>query len=136
MEGNFMKSGTAAAIVAILAAAVPLRLEAQAKVVDQKNVDEAIRKGVEYLRTAESSGWDAHINNCDELILLTLIHADVPESDAKVQELLKRVLTAPMERTYKVSLLAMCLEDLDRVRYQNKIRDCAQFLVDNQCQNG
>jgi len=104
--------------------------------VDQKRIDEAIQKGVQYLRTAESSGWDQHINNCDELILLTLLHADVPDQDAKVQELLKAVLTAKMERTYKVSLLAMCLEELDRVKYQHKIRECAQFLVDNQCQNG
>jgi hypothetical protein len=30
----------------------------------------------------------------------------------------------------------MCLEELDRVKYQNKIKECAQFLVDNQCANG
>ncbi len=104
--------------------------------VDQKRIDEAIRKGVEYLRTAESSPWDQHIPNSDELILLTLIHADVPEKDAKVQEYLTRALGAKMERTYKVALLAMCLEQLDRVRFQPRIRQCAQFLVDNQCQNG
>src|SRR5436190_1837239 len=104
--------------------------------VDQKRIDEAIQRGVEYLRTAESSGWDQHINNCDELILLTLLHADVPDKDPKLQEYLNRALTAKMERTYKVSLLAMCLEELDRVKYQHKIRECAQFLVDNQCQNG
>jgi hypothetical protein len=104
--------------------------------VDQKRIDEAIQRGVAYLRTAESSGWDQHINNCDELILLTLLHADVPEQDPKVQEYLTKALSAKMERTYKVSLLAMCLEELDRVKYQHKIRECGQFLVDNQCQNG
>ncbi|HVE38484.1 MAG TPA: hypothetical protein VNM14_01265 [Planctomycetota bacterium] len=104
--------------------------------VDQKRIDEAIQRGVVYLRTSESSGWDQHINNCDELVLLTLLHADVPDKDPKVQELLTKVLTAKMERTYKVSLLAMCLEELDRVKYQRKILECAQFLVDNQCQNG
>jgi len=108
----------------------------QPQAVDQKRIDEAIRRGVEYLKTAESSGWDQHINNCDELILLTLLHADVPEKDAKLQEYLQRSLTAKMERTYKVSLLAMCLEELDRVKHQRKILECAQFLVDNQCQNG
>jgi hypothetical protein len=104
--------------------------------VDQKRIDDAIKKGVGYLQNAESSGWDQHINNCDELILLTLLHADVPENDAKLQSYLTRALAAPMERTYKVALLAMCLEELDRVRYQPKIRQCAQFLVDNQCANG
>jgi len=113
-----------------------LLLATQAKPVDQKTIDEAIAKGVAYLRGAESSGWDAHINNCDELILLTFIHAGVPENDPKVQEYFKRAMDAKLERTYKVSLLAMCLEQIDRVKYQNKIKQCAQFLVDNQCQNG
>ncbi|RPH43176.1 MAG: hypothetical protein EHM91_08890 [Planctomycetota bacterium] len=126
-----MRFGTIIAGLAILAAAA--RAEAQ---VDQKRIDDAIAKGVVYLRTAESSGWDTHAVNCDELILLTLIHADVPEKDPKVQELLTRVMAAPLQRTYKVALLAMCLEELDRVKYQQKIRQCAQFLVDNMCQNG
>ena len=113
-----------------------LAATAYAQGVDQKRIDEAIKKGVQYLNGAESSGWDQHINNCDELILLTLLHADVPENDAKLQDYLKRALAAPMERTYKVSLLAMSLEELDRVKYQPKIKQCAQFLVDNQCMNG
>ncbi len=108
--------------------------------VDQSKVDAAIRKGVDYLKTAGSPGdykgtpWE--IRNCDELLLLTLIHAGVPSSDPKVQELLKRVLESELERTYSVSLAAMCLEEIDRVRYQPRIRACAQFLVDNQCGNG
>jgi hypothetical protein len=113
-----------------------LFLAQQGKPLDQKNIDEAIARGVEYLKIAESPGWGDHIANCDELILLALLHADIPESEPKVQEYLKRALAAKLERTYKVALLAMCLEELDRVKYQEKIRDCAQFLVDNQCQNG
>src|SRR6185436_4131689 len=95
-----------------------LAATAYAQGVDQKRIDEAIKKGVQYLNGAESSGWDQHINNCDELILLTLIHAEVPENNPKVQEYLKKALDAKMERTYKVALLAMCLEELDRVKYQ------------------
>jgi hypothetical protein len=30
----------------------------------------------------------------------------------------------------------MCLEEIDRVKHQEKIAQCAQFLVDNQCKNG
>src|SRR5262245_39123414 len=120
----------------ILSLAVVATAHAQQQGVDQKRIDEAIRKGTQYLNGAESSGWDQHINNCDELILLTLIHADVPEGNAKLQDYLKRVLEAKMERTYKVALLAMSLEELDRVKYQPKIKQCAQFLVDNQAQNG
>jgi hypothetical protein len=123
-------------IIGALAFSLAISATAYAQGVDQKRIDDAIAKGVQYLNGAESSGWDQHINNCDELVLLTLIHADVPENNPKLQEYLKRALDAKMERTYKVALLAMCLEELDRVKYQPKIKMCAQFLVDNQCMNG
>ncbi|HXG61369.1 MAG TPA: hypothetical protein VNO22_08345 [Planctomycetota bacterium] len=101
----------------------------------QRNIDEAIRRGVAWLRTAPSTG--GHLNtNCDELILLTFIHAGVSERDEHFQKLFKNVMEAPLEHTYKVALLAMCLEELDRVTFQWRIAQCAQFLVDNQCQNG
>ncbi|HEX7897585.1 MAG TPA: hypothetical protein VF950_07475 [Planctomycetota bacterium] len=113
-----------------------MALAAQAQGLDQKRIDEAINKGVQYLKTADSPGWDAHISNADELVLLTLIHAGVPENDPKLQEYFTRAMAAKQERTYKVALLAMCLEELDRVKHQGKIRQCAQFLVDNMAQNG
>src|SRR5689334_11245689 len=105
--------------------------------IDDQKVQEAIRKGIEFLRRAPSHGEQKkNIRNADELILLTLLHAGVPLDDAKVQELLKRTLTGPLERTYSVALQAACLEEIDRVRYQPRLRQCAQFLVDNQCTNG
>src|SRR5215212_3856511 len=125
-------SGAVVGAVAMLLGAAAV----DAQGLDQKRIDEAIRKGVEYLKTAESSSWDAHIVNSDELILLTFIHAGVPETDAKFKEYFGRAMAAKLERTYKAALLAMCLEELDRVKYQGKIRQCGQFLVDNMCQNG
>ncbi len=109
---------------------------ARAQGVDQKRVDAAIEKGVAWLKTAPSPGSHHELANCDELILLTLATAGVPEDDPKLQELLKRVLEAPLNRTYPVVLQAMCLEEIDRVRYQNRIAQCGLFLVDNQCSNG
>jgi hypothetical protein len=103
--------------------------------VDEAKVDAAIKKGVEFLRGSKSPG--GHLKtNCDELLLWTFIHAGVPQDDARFVELLNAVLGAPLERTYKVALLAMCLEEIDRVKYQEKIAHCAQFLIDNQCPNG
>ena len=104
--------------------------------VDPVRVDQAIKKGVQFLRTAESPAELEGEGNSDELILLTLLHAGVAPGDPKVQELLKAVLEAPLSKTYKVALQAMCLEELDRVKYQSRIYHCAQFLVDNQCRNG
>jgi hypothetical protein len=53
-----------------------------------------------------------------------------------LQQLFESCMNEPLDKTYKVALLAMCLEEIDRVKYQEKIAHCAQFLIDNQCQNG
>ena len=103
--------------------------------VTQKDIDQAIRKGAENLKTAPSTGGWLHAN-CDELILLTLIVAGVPESNPKFDEYLRHCLQGPLEKTYKVALLAMALEELDAEKYQMKIAQCAAFLVDNQATNG
>jgi hypothetical protein len=103
--------------------------------VTQREIDQAIRKGAEYLKTAPSTGGWLHAN-CDELILLTMIHAGVPENNPKFEEYLRHCLQAPLEKTYKVACLAMSLEELDAERYQTKIAQCAAFLVDNQAKNG
>src|SRR5581483_1988620 len=66
----------------------------------------------------------------------TLLHAGVDETNPKFEEYLRHSLQAPLEKTYKVALLAMCLEELDASKYQMKIAQCAAFLVDNQATNG
>jgi hypothetical protein len=118
-----------------LAVLLGLSAAAQAQNVDEAKVDQAIKKGVEFLRTAKT---DFHKNtwNSDCLILWTLLHAGVPQDDPKFKTLLDKVLSDPLEKTYKVALTAMCLEEIDRVKYQEKIAQCGQFLVDNQCKNG
>jgi len=108
---------------------------ASPQAVDEAKVDQAIKKGVEFLRTAKTDFHKAPWNS-DELILWTFIHAGVPQDDPKFKSLLDAVMGRPLERTYRVALLAMCLEEIDRVKYQEKIAQCAQFLVDNQCKNG
>src|SRR6185503_10870255 len=115
------------------AASTPL---GTSQAVDEAKVDQAIKKGVEYLRTAKSFDFHNAYHNSDVLILWTFIHAGVPQDDPKFKQLLDTVMGEALEKTYKVSLLAMCLEEIDRVKHQEKIAQCAQFLVDNQCKNG
>jgi hypothetical protein len=102
----------------------------------QKDIDAAVKRGTDYLKTAPSPGGHLKDTDCDELILLTLIHAGMPEQNPVFQKLLKNVLSAPLKYTYKVALQAMLLEDLDPAYYQPRIAQCAQFLVDNQATNG
>jgi len=105
--------------------------------VDQTRVDGAVKKGVEFLRTAKTPGVSfAKISDSSELVLLTFVVAGVKESDDRFQEMFRKMMEAPLERTYSVVLQAMILEELDRVKYQSRIAQCAQFLLDNQCLNG
>ena len=118
----------------LILASVLLASSAQ---VDQKRVDQAVLKGVEYLKTAKTPGFSyAKIDDSFEIALLTMVHAGVSPTDPKLQELFKRMIEGPLERTYKVVLQAMILEEVQRVKYQSRIQQCAQFLVDNQCANG
>jgi len=119
----------------LLGATVTPALAQDPNAVSQREIDNAIRKGAEFLKTAPSWGDWLHAN-CDELILLTMIHAGIPESNPKFEEYLRHCLQAPLEKTYKVACLAMSLEALDASKYQMKIAQCAAFLLDNQAANG
>jgi hypothetical protein len=103
--------------------------------VDQAAVDKAIENGLKFLKTSDSpksiAGGDS-----DELKLLTFIHGGVPQSDPAFQAIWTKCIEEKLERTYKVSLLAMCLEEVDRVKYQHKLAQCGQFLLDNIKTNG
>jgi hypothetical protein len=103
--------------------------------VDQVKVERAIARGIEFLKTSDSP--DSAIgSDSAELKLLTFVHGGVPESDPGFQALLKTCLERKPEKTYRVSLLAMCLEEIDRAKYQDQIAVCGQFLLDNIKSNG
>jgi hypothetical protein len=104
--------------------------------VDEAQVDAAIKKGIAFLRTAPSPATHAGIKDSDELILWTYVHAGLRESDPDFQKLFRKMVDGPLEKTYKVALQAMILEEIDRVKYQERIAQCATFLLDNQCLNG
>jgi hypothetical protein len=102
--------------------------------VDPRRVARAIEKGINFLKTSDSPGHNSS-KSADELILLTFLHAGA-EKEARFVELFNKMLQAPLESTYSVALQAMVLEEFDRVKYQPRIHQCAQFLLDNMCANG
>jgi hypothetical protein len=102
---------------------------------DRVQVDEAVRKGVAFLKTQPSPA-NEQLPNSHELILLALLHGGVPETDPAFEKMLREVLAGRLTRTYGVALQAVLLEELDRVKHQKRLFECAQFLVDNQCKNG
>jgi len=97
----------------------------------QKRVDAAIEKGLRYLKGSEPSPPGFDIGETYHLALWTYVHAGVPETDPEFQKLFKRMLGEELAATYKVALEAMILEEVDRVKYQERIAQCGQFLVDN-----
>jgi hypothetical protein len=100
---------------------------------DQKEIDAAIEAGVGHLKRLKDQKGDP---KTDELVLLALTAAGVAPDDPSFAAILKRMLAAPLEATYNVSLQAMVLEKLDRDKHLPRIYECAQFLADNQCRNG
>ena len=131
--GASMRNAAAVLISLLVAGSSALAQDKGAP--SQKAIDDAVRRGVEYLKTAPSPG--GHLKtHCDELILLTLIHADVPEKNEVYKKYLDATLAAPLAHTYKVAMHAMCLEEVDPSHYQARIAQCGQFLIDNQATNG
>ncbi len=96
--------------------------------VDSETAFRAADRGVLYLKTAEGP--------TPELRLLALAHHGIPENDAAFAALLRKVLEAPLERTDRVAFQARALEQIDRAKYQVRLAEAAQFLVDNQAKDG
>src|SRR5262249_11576342 len=97
----------------------------------------AVAKALDYLRQAK---LPAASHNppapSDDLVLWAMLNAGVPQDDPFFQKLLQQTLAVRLQRTYATSLHTMVLQRLDPVKYRDRIADCAQFLVDNQCING
>jgi len=113
--------------------------------VDQEKVDKAIQDGCKYLIGSGGMGTFSHgqrnqpaaLQSYSELILLTLLHSGYyAEGDPLIQPLVDFITTKPIGSTYTASLMAMALQKLNPKKYQERIAHCAQFLCDNQCENG
>ena len=102
--------------------------------VDEARVAAAIKKGVAWLQDNSTAGRRG--GQARELVLLALVHSGVRPSDPAFFGMLRDMLDEELQNTYRVALQAMVLEELDRVKYQKRIFQCAQFLVDNQGANG
>lgn len=124
---------------ALLSAAIPIHsVSAQAApAVSQAEVDQAIARGTQFLQNFYRGGFGNRPDETRiELLMYTFLHAGVPRDDKLFGEGLALLETKKLEKTYNVALTAMFFEGLDKVRYQWRLQQCAQFLVDNQCKNG
>jgi hypothetical protein len=104
---------------------------------DGQKIVEAVKKGVEYLRSQEKvclkpSDYVSKSLTPRELVLWTFVSAGVSPKDPLYKKLFEDMVKDHLVTTYQVALQAMILEFLDRVRFQFRIAQCAQFMVDNQ----
>lgn len=130
---------TGVCVTVLLALSLLLGSEAPSKPqqgISQKDIDLAVARGVEWLKKAPEPTAEGGYKNADELILLAVLNGGLSEKDDFFQQLLSRTLNSPLDKTYKVSIQAMLLEELERVKHQVRIAECAQFLIDNMCVNG
>lgn len=110
----------------------PGLLEAR-KPVDPEEVRKAVARAVAWLGRQKPPPSSHHgPMPSDALVALALAHGGAVPGPA----LRRRVLEEPLRRTYVVSVTAMALAKLDPGKYRDRLRACAQFLVDNQCVTG
>lgn len=129
-----MRALTAAWIVALTV--IPSEAQ-EGRKVDQARVDEAIKKGAEWLikeygSQIDTQTWTAPI----ELVVLTLHHAGVKTDHPAFVTLLDKMLKSKLQYTYRVSVRAMALHRIDAKKYQDQLAECAQWLVDTQLSEG
>src|SRR5258706_11135232 len=125
-----MRIAMTAAVLLALSTAAP------AQEVDQAKVDEAIQKGAGYLIKKYAKGFDkVSWNSSLELVMLTLSHAKADAEDKTWVEGLAALESTKLQYTYRVAALAMALQRIDPVKYQEKLAHCAQWLRDTQLPN-
>jgi hypothetical protein len=109
----------------------------------QAEIDKAIKAGADALlaRAPGVIAGKVAFNyrdgfHFDPLLLYTLIHCGVSLDHEVMKQLFTKVYESPYYSTYQVSLTAAALAAINPIRYQAKLAQCAQYLVDYQCENG
>ncbi|MEK7867137.1 MAG: prenyltransferase/squalene oxidase repeat-containing protein [Planctomycetota bacterium] len=108
--------------------------------VDQAAVDAAIKKGAEFLKS-RGGGFSEGFPQ-SELVVLTLLHADVPVNESPLEEGIKWVRELDVEKigfrdkTYRIGMASMALWSLSAQNNQQKLAQFAYFLVANQGPQG
>jgi len=124
----------------------PLQRTTTGRIVRRAIVDDAVRRGCAFLEsrrsdlvvpiTSEKRHGTAPRRTYAELALLALHRAGIPDSDPLKAELLGSVKGRSVDSTYGAALQAMALAEIDPLAHHDRIRLCAQLLVDSQCRNG
>jgi hypothetical protein len=116
------------------------------RIVPRAKVQDAVRRACAFLASrraelvapmvSEKRNAPAPRRTYAELALLALHRGGYPDSHPLRAELLGFVRGRSVESTYAAAIQAMTLAEIDPAAHQDRIRLCAQLLVDSQCANG
>ncbi|MFH1226478.1 MAG: hypothetical protein V1701_01075 [Planctomycetota bacterium] len=105
--------------------------------ISQDDVDAAISRAKDYLLTKlPQYSTISQTYGSAELVLYGLLHTKLPANSDLLQEPLRLLTVRKLEKTYCVALTAMVLAYVDKVKYQSRLIQCAQFLLANQSRDG
>ncbi len=100
-------------------------------------VRRALDRGADWLRRAYAGGFpESSWHDPVELVVLTLHHAGADRSDAVLRAGLERLASEAPRYTYRASVLAMALAEVNPRLYLPQIARAAQWLVDTQLPGG
>lgn len=100
-------------------------------------VSAAIDRGVAWLHKAFEAGFeDASFHDLPELVVLTLAHCGANLKDKVFAAGLEKLEQIRPRFTYRASLQAMALAEVNPRLYEKTIAHCAQWLVDMQLPGG
>jgi hypothetical protein len=123
-----------AVLLLLLAAGTPARAADEPS---PTAVNAAIAKGKAWLEQRYAEGFtDENDHDLVELTVLTLSHAGANLKDTTFAEGVTFLEKVEPRFTYRTSLLAMALGEVNPRLYQSKIAHCAQWLVDTQLAAG
>lgn len=111
--------------------------------VDERDVNKAIDRGAKWLseRRRDDGNWGTSSTKefpmgVMALCGLALKKSGLDRDDPLIQDLVSRMGAMPLEKTYSVALYAMFLRSVSIKRYNDRIGECAAFLVDEQGPEG
>ncbi|MHC4253292.1 MAG: prenyltransferase/squalene oxidase repeat-containing protein, partial [Planctomycetota bacterium] len=81
-------------------------------------------------------GWVNSKQTLDGLVVYALLTAGVPNGDAEIIKAVLRMRAEDTPSTYGAAIRAQALHKFDPAKLYVDIRNCAQYLVDNQAREG
>ncbi|MCA9322695.1 MAG: terpene cyclase/mutase family protein, partial [Planctomycetes bacterium] len=110
---------------------------------DQRTINTAIERGMKWLQDARGADGNWATGDTKEFPMgvlalggLALRKSGMDRDDPLVLDIVERLAGMELTKVYSVSLQAMFLRAVSRERYVDRLRECAEWLIDKQAGDG